>query len=90
MRVQLHVLVQSHDKRHLTSRSPLIITDGWLIIMRSHEALLNVKLISIAIIYYIYHSAFHGPLQIQHYSQIGIHKCSSLLERLNNFRHTTK
>lgn len=64
MRVQLHVLVQSHDKRHLTSRSLLIITDGWLIIMRSHEALLNVKLISITIIYYIYYTAFHGPLQI--------------------------
>jgi len=42
-----------------------------LIIIRSHEASLNVKLISI--IYYIYYAAFHGPLRI-HYSQIGIYK----------------
>lgn len=41
--------------------------------MRRHEASLNVKLISIAISYYIYYSTFHGPLRI-HYSQIGIYK----------------
>lgn len=55
-----------------------------LIIIRSHEASLNVKLISIAIIYYIYCTAFYGPLRM-HYSQIGIYyKWNPLSERLNN------
>lgn len=54
-----------------------------LIIIRSHEASLNIKLISIMIIYYIYCTAFHGPLRM-HYSQIGIYKWNSLSERLNN------